>query len=135
MTFREYLKTKGYTEVGCEAVDLRIKHNNSTYEDRSLYQLYLSELDKAKADNKGAAKRTARAAGSEPESIVIKDYQTFKNCILKSSEQDGLRAADRDYRFDRALGELVCRDRKQYQEYQKQLIEDYKNDRQDVITT
>lgn len=127
MTFKEYLRSKGYTDLGCEAVDLRIKQNISTYEDRRLYQSYLFDLEKAKADNKGAAKRTARAAGSEPESIIIKDYQTFKHCVIKSCEQD--EAAERDYKYDRALGELVCRDRNLYREYEDKLREDHKNDR------
>lgn len=127
MTFKDYLRTKGYTELGCDAVDLRIKHNNSTYEDRSLYKQYLSDLDKAKADNKGATKGTAQAAGKEPESIIIKDYQTFKYCTLKSCEQD--KAAERDYKYDRALGELACRDRFLYREYMDKLREDHKNDR------
>lgn len=61
--------------------------------------------------------------------IIINDYPTYRNCVIESSNQKEYTLDCRDTRYEKALQELISRDRNLYMSFCKKLQEEFHSSR------
>lgn len=70
--------------------------------------------------------KTVLAPKEEKPEILINDYPTYKKCVIESNNQQEYPKDSRDTRYDKALEELIRRDRNLYMSYCDKLHEEYR---------
>lgn len=61
----------------------------------------------------------------EKPEIIINDYPTYKKCVIESRNQNEYTPDCRDLRYEKALQELVGRDRNLYKSFYTKLQTEY----------
>lgn len=59
--------------------------------------------------------------------IIINDYIAYRNCVIESNNQKKYTPDCRDTRYEKALNELLSRDRNLYRSFYKKLEEEYRS--------
>lgn len=58
--------------------------------------------------------------------IIINDYPTYRNCVIESRNQNEYAPDCRDLRYEKALQELLSRDRNLYKSFYAKLEAEYR---------
>ncbi len=69
--------------------------------------------------------QTVIKAKEEKPEIIINDYPTYRKCVIESNNQEEYPKDSRDTRYNKALEELISRDRNLYLSFFKKLREEY----------
>lgn len=59
--------------------------------------------------------------------IIINDYIAYRNCVIELENQKEYTPDCRDTRYEKALNELLSRDRNLYRSFYKKLEEEYRS--------
>ena len=70
--------------------------------------------------------KTVLPPKEEKPEIVITDYPTYRKCVIESNNQQEYPKDSRDTRYDKALQDLIKRDRDLYKKFCDKLHEEYR---------
>lgn len=71
--------------------------------------------------------KTVLAPKEEKPEIIINDYPTYRKCVIESNNQEEYPKDSRDTRYNKALEELISRDRNLYMSFYRRLETEYRS--------